>query len=266
MVSSLKYTFLLSLLLASSVLAHETPFSVYRDNYLLGGWNNSDLNRGFVVKFQISAKLKTPIPGLYLAYSQRSFWDILEESYPFYDHNFQPEVYYAHSFSEKFSSTHGLRNIRIGYAHESNGLSLPDSRSWDRAYGSAEFVFSRFYFTPTIWLPFFLDDGNPDLRQYFGYGQLEFGYIWENDIRFVARVRPGTRWPRGNIKTDMTIPFHIMTKSLPKSWSRASLWIQVWHGYGESLVGYRESATAVAVGFGFRPDFESHSSQKKGAH
>jgi outer membrane phospholipase A len=237
---------------ATKVDNNESPFSLYKDTYLLAGYSNSSLNKDLVFKFQISAKFRMPVPGIYLAYTQRSFMDVLEDSAPFTDHNFEPEIYYVNSFAEKRL----IRSAQIGYRHGSNGLTGVPSRSWERIYLEAEFKRNGIYVRPTVWFPFFKEPGNADVEKYWGYGELLLAYVWENDVRVSALFHAGTDWPKGKAKIDVTLPFAMFFDHPAQGWKQSNLWFQVFHGYGETFLGLKESSTAVAVGVGFRPDFD----------
>jgi phospholipase A1 len=234
----------------------ESPFFLYKDTYLLLGYTNSALNKDMAFKFQISAKFRMPIQGIYVAYTQRSFMDVLEDSAPFTDHNFEPEVYYIYSFSDKFIERNWLRSIQLGYRHGSNGLNGPTSRSWERIYLETEFKHNGLYIRPTVWMPFFKEPGNSDVEKYYGYGELLLAYVWENDIRISGLFRAGTDFPKGNMKVDVTLPFVLFFEKPAKGWSQSNLWFQVFQGYGETFLGFNESSTAIALGVGFRPDFD----------
>ncbi len=235
---------------------NESPFSLYKDTYLLAGYSDSALNKELIFKFQISAKFRMPLPGLYIAYTQRSFMDVLATSAPFVDHNFEPEVYYVYSFSDKFTKRNWLRSFQFGYRHGSNGLNGLSSRSWERMYLEAEFKKKGFYVRPTIWLPFYKDNPNNNIEDYWGYGELTVAYVWDNDIRISGKGHMGTDWPKGNIKVDLTVPFRVFFENLAPGWKQSNLWFQAWQGYGETFLGFQEASTALAVGVGFRPDFD----------
>ncbi len=75
------------------------PFSIYKDNYFITG---IPLNRGIDgetadAKFHISfrhrlTRSRLPFDSfLYLTYTQKSFWDIYQQSSPFRDSNYNPE-------------------------------------------------------------------------------------------------------------------------------------------------------------------------------
>jgi phospholipase A1 len=235
---------------------NESPFSLYKDTYLLMGYSDSIFNKNLVFKFQLSAKFRMPIHGVYLAYTQRSFMDVLKKSAPFTDHSFEPELYYIYSFSDRFNESYWLRSVQAGYRHSSNGRDGTTSRSWDRLYVDMELKHKGLYISPTVWFPFLRDPDNKDVENYYGYGELLLAYVWDDDIRVSGLFHAGTDWPKGNIKADLSLPFQLFFNTLAKGWKQSNLWFQVFEGYGETFLGFRESSTAIAVGVGFRPDFD----------
>ncbi|HQY89428.1 MAG TPA: phospholipase A [Tepidisphaeraceae bacterium] len=94
-------------------------------------------NNGWVVKNV------PPLSGLYLSYSQTSFWDLDGESSPFFDNSYRPGVMFAYEQLDRFfEDSNGKRSlpnwVRFDFAggiqHESNGRSGADSRSMNYAY------------------------------------------------------------------------------------------------------------------------------------
>lgn len=69
----------------------------------------------------------------HLAYTQDAFWNLWDESAPFYENMFAPESYV---FFTKSNLPVGLAG---GIRHQSNGRAGPLSRSWNRYYGAVTF-------------------------------------------------------------------------------------------------------------------------------
>ena len=71
----------------------------HRSNYFIAGFSHETQ-----VKFQFSFKYdlwpSTSRHTVYLAYSQKSLWDLYDTSQPFRESNYAPEVFYAHYHSE----------------------------------------------------------------------------------------------------------------------------------------------------------------------
>ena len=220
---------------------------IYEDSYLLFGWDSSPLNKDATFKFQISAKINLVNKNLYLAYSQRSFMDLLQKSFPFYDHNFRPEVFYVFKFSDRVF----LKQLQIGVFHESNGREEPQSRGWNQVYLEPFYRWDNYELSVRGWLPFLVEDENKDIGNFYGYARLRLARFWENGAKVSLMGRVGGKLNRGAIQADLALPWKSVfgTKNLSQ---KNSLWFQAWHGYGETLLGYRIRSTSVGVGIGIQ--------------
>ena len=101
-------------------------FSLYKDTYFVGGTvlggeptiHNSD------VKFQISFQqrlTKSTLPWntyLYLFYTQKAMWNVLERSLPFHDLNFNPGIGLSRFIIKK---NRLVVKAKVMKEHESNG-------------------------------------------------------------------------------------------------------------------------------------------------
>jgi outer membrane phospholipase A len=121
----------------------KSPISTYKINYFtLNNWPNNDSAQ---VKFQFSVKYKffdrdVPVAGrplaLYLAYSQKSLWNVGQNSMPFEESNYNPEAFLNYTVNSAWGPV-VLRDVILGlYEHESNGLAGPQSRGWNRLYAA----------------------------------------------------------------------------------------------------------------------------------
>ncbi len=125
----------------TSACNKKSPISTYKINYFtLNNWPNNDNAQ---VKFQFSVKYKffdrdvsvwgRPL-ALYLAYSQKSLWNVGQNSMPFEESNYNPEAFLNYTVNSARGPVE-LRDVVLGlYEHESNGLAGPQSRGWNRAY------------------------------------------------------------------------------------------------------------------------------------
>lgn len=229
--------------------------SQHKQNYVLpityrkdqGKAENSDLI------FQFSAKINVFTPNLYMAYTQRSYWSFLKstDSSPFRETNYNPEVFYDF----KLGDWTNYKNIGalIGFEHESNGRSLPTSRSWDRFYIWPYWQTKYGEYSAKIWLrrpenkktsPMDTQgDDNPDILDYMGYGELY--YYDKSDagqgISAMVRFNPATE--RGAVQLDCSWP--LANKNM-------FVFTRVFSGYGESLIDYNHSVTRFSLGLEFR--------------
>ena len=132
-------------------------FSLYKDTYFVGGTvlggeptiHNSD------VKFQISFQqrlTKSNLPWntyLYLFYTQKAMWNVLERSLPFHDLNFNPGIGLSRFII--------MKNRLVGKAtlmieHESNGRDETASRSWNKISIAAEGYISPYLMAHGHWI------------------------------------------------------------------------------------------------------------------
>jgi outer membrane phospholipase A len=158
----------------------------YRPTYVGYTVNHSDDQIDHDLKFQFSLKteLWDDFP-LYFGYTQKSFWAISEESAPFRETNFSPELFTqlkkVPAWFSGMPKIPGLHELQIGwYRHESTGEDGNGSHGWDITYLEPTFKWGDFQLIPKLWVPsvvqlFDEDDSAPDnkdIYRYYGYGNL----------------------------------------------------------------------------------------------
>jgi phospholipase A1 len=207
-------------------------------------------------KFQISLRAKAiediGLPGadLWFAYSQISIWQIYNhrESSPFRSSDYQPEAIYVvpvgGASGLRLPGDWHLRMVQLGLAHQSNGQGDPLSRSWNRVWlgAAAErgpFVLQlrahqRIRFSSTI-------DDNPDLQHYIGRAELLASYITDRTAATLT-WRTGSGLDRGSLQLDWSYP---VRRSQPEG---LRWYVQVFSGYGETLLDYNHRQTSVGAG------------------
>lgn len=225
------------------------PLSIYEDNTMLFGVEDSPYSKNMVFKFQISAKLQILDSPFYLAYTQRSFMDVGHESYPFYDHNYRPEFFYV----QRIHGKKILQAMQLGIAHSSNGKDGDDSRGWNYVYLQLYLKKGRVYLQPMLIIPFLIDKkSNPDIRDSYGFIKANLGYRWPNGIELSSNVYAGQRFNRYAVATHFSIPWNVILNRKDGSQFVTSLWLQAYHGYGETLLGYNTITQSIALGLGIR--------------
>jgi phospholipase A1 len=156
-----------------------------------------------------------------------------------------------------------IEYLQFGILHESNGIGgndLKNSRSWDRIYieskGEIKTGNVNHIIILRLWSPNHLDD-NPDIVEYLGYGEVVFETsifknFFESKLRFTFRKGSSIDWTKGSIQIDYTFgPFYFIKFNhifVP------SLFVQLWQGYGETLLNYNQSYSRLR--FGIRVGFE----------
>lgn len=206
------------------------------------GYNN------YEAKFQLSLKTKA-VHGLFwgqgdlwIAYTQKAHWQIYNEklSRPFRELNYEPEL--VLNFATNFSLLgFNTRMLGVAFNHQSNGRTLPLSRSWNRVifHAGLERKNWQVYIRPWLRLPD-KDDENPDITNYVGCGDLtvirclgrhQLSVIGTHSLRFT------NTWGRGSIQANWVFPIAGNLKGL----------LQVSEGYGETLVDYNHRQTTIGL-------------------
>lgn len=227
-------------------------FSLHKQNYAIFTWGNrAEGLDDSELKFQFSFKQHLWKSGFFIAYTQKSFWSVFDQSdsRPFRESNYNPELFYRYVRPTDNGSWGG----DLGVEHESNGAREPTSRSWNRVYIAPCIEYRRLRAELKLWQRLSeevkedpLDptgDENPDIEDFYGHGELRLtcriGTAHEAGL--MARYNPGTG--KGGLQFDYSVPLA----------DGINLYAQLWSGYGESLIDYNRSLTSYGLGVRFRP-------------
>ncbi len=206
-------------------------------------------------KFQLS--LKVPVAegvlldddAIFFGFTVKSFWQMYNSnlSAPFRETNYQPELFWVAPVDwNPFEADASY--LRVGIEHESNGRSLPLSRSWNRIY--TDFVWEQdnwaFSFKPWYRIPEreksdandTSGDDNPDIERYLGHFEFTsvyHGYNHEVSLMLRNNLRADNF---GALQLDWTFPL----------WKRFRGHVQYFNGYGESLVDYDAKIERLGIG------------------
>ena len=199
-------------------------------------------------KFQLSFKTKAlenvfgDNGDVWMAYTQDSHWQVYNagESRPFRETDYEPEVLLVFRTRYRVAGWTG-RLLGVGVNHQSNGRADPLSRSWNRIMLNVGFDRDGWSLMLRPWwrVPDG-DDDNPDIADYAGRGDVTLvHHRGGQEFALVARhsLRGGDR-SHGALQFDWAFP---LTRSLRGH-------VQVFDGYGESLIDYNHRATYVGVG------------------
>ncbi len=204
------------------------------------------------LKFQISFKTMAlrnifgnRIGGdIWIGYSQTSRWQVfnVDQSRPFRETNYEPEVMLLAPTPYKIFGLNGVF-AGIGFNHQSNGRSNPLSRSWNRVIMQFGWETKDLSIVLRPWWRLQeepTEDNNPGIENYVGRGDLMVAYEkGRHDISMLARhsMRFGDD-NRGSIQMDYAFRIYDYLK----------LHLQVFSGYGESLIDYNHKQTTVGIG------------------
>lgn len=228
-------------------------FGLYKDNYFIFGppVNKTPDSHNTNIKFQISIaqKLtKSTLPWgtyLYLFYTQKVFWNVLEDSMPMTDLNFNPGVGLTKPL---FVKNRFIGKLSLVLEHESNGRDGEESRSWNRlSFGGSIMVDPNFVVSGKFWIPIIDGENNRDILKYCGIYQVGW-QVLSTDRKLSLGVTL-TRRAKGlfNYNTCVEAAWRWSTKS------NQYLFIQFYNGYGEGLLDYNVYTSQIRAGIVIKP-------------
>lgn len=189
--------------------------------------------------------------SLWFGYTQQSYWQLFNGglSRPFRSTDHEPEVFYVYPTDAPLPGGGRWRYSGIGLVHQSNGESNPLSRSWNRWYlmTGAEWR-SGWQLHLKAWKRVAEkaeNDDNPHIQDFVGRGEARL--FWNvNDrhtLGLTVRGTPGRG--RGSGRLEWLHP-------LGEGWnghkSNLRLHVQLFSGYGDSLLDYNYKRTVLSVG------------------
>ena len=206
--------------------------------------------RNTELKFQISLKSKVAQDlfgtnaDLWFGYTQDSHWQVYNEdnSRPFRATDYKPEIFLTQPVTANLPFGGRLRMLGVGAIHHSNGKSDPISRSWNRLYlmGGAEW--GKFSVVPRIWTRVNNEDDssedNSDIEDFMGYGDIKFLYDLPKQQSISGTLRYNASTHKGAAQIDYVYPLT----------ANVNGYVQLFQGYGESIIDYNYETTAIGVG------------------
>jgi len=253
---------------SGSAISNRFEISTYKPNYVLPFYytkdpdysvysnvsDNQDDVKKTEVKFQISLKVllarKFIIPDLafFVAYSQLSYWQAYASSAYFRETNFEPEAFVSREFNTKLPLGIYFNQLNAGFVHQSNGRGGVNERSWNRIYG--DFCFQKDFLSVSI-KPWIVFHGasyrryNPDMTDYLGHGRLKLIYKTHNLVfTLMSRNNIESGFKRGTVDFTFSFPLFKPIRG----------YVEIFNGYGQSLIEYNHQATSAGIGFALNDD------------
>ncbi len=232
-------------------------FGLYKDNYFLFGppLGKKPTKDNTNVKFQISIAqrlTRSVLPWntyLYLFYTQKVFWNVLQESMPMPDLNFNPGIGIAKPL---FVRGNFIGKVSLVLEHESNGKDGDASRSWNKVSLGANIIIDpNLMVHGKFWIPIVDGENNRDILDYCGIYQAGMQLV-SNDRRFNGGI---TLVKRRGWKPN----YNIIIEAGMRLWKNANeyLFIQYYNGYGEGLLDYNKFQSMIRIGIQIKPELFS---------
>lgn len=228
-------------------------FGLYKDNYFIFG---PPIGRRIAkdntnIKFQISIAqrlTRSTLPGgtyLFLFYTQKCFWNVLENSMPMTDLNFNPGIGLTKPL---FVRGRFVGKVNLIAEHESNGRDGTASRSWNRiSLGGSIVIDPQVTVHGKFWIPIIDSGENKDILDYCGIYQMGASLTTINERFGVAVTLVKRRGWKLNYNTILELNYRIFPKD------NQYIFMQYYNGYGEGLLAFREYHSQLRVGIVIKP-------------
>lgn len=228
-------------------------FGLYKDNYFIFGppvgFRPTKENTN--IKFQVSIAQRltnATLPGgtyLYLFYSQKCFWNVLENSMPMTDLNFNPGIGLTKPL---FVKNRYIGKLSLIVEHESNGRDSIQSRSWNKISLAANIIIDpNLMVSGKIWLPIVDGENNKDILKYSGIYQMSVQASTDNR-KFTGSItlvkRQGWNF---NYNTIVELAYRFSRRS------NQYFFLQYYNGYGEGLLDYKVFKSQLRLGIVIKP-------------
>ncbi len=206
-------------------------------------------------KFQISFKGRVWTTddrrwGLWLAYTQQNQWQVYngDISRPFRETNYMPEALLVYRPGIDLGAGFKWNLAGLSFNHQSNGRTDVLSRSWNRVILEGAVERENLALYAKAWYRIKedeQDDDNPDITDYLGHGEIGAIYRWRGHS-FQAMARGNVNTGKGAFQFGWTSPPLL---------GAFRGYVQVFTGYGESLIDYNWRQTTIGAGVALNDGF-----------
>lgn len=191
--------------------------------------------------------------SLWFGYTQQSYWQLFtgEVSRPFRSTDHEPELTYVYPTDARLPFGWRLRYSGLSLVHQSNGQSLPLSRSWNRvALMAGMEKGDQFRLQARVWkrLPEDVaDDDNPGISDLIGRAEVAGAWNVNKDNTLGITLRHSLRADtNGSVRLEWLR--NMTDGGLPGSQNGLRFHTQLFTGYGDSLLDYNRRRTVLSIG------------------
>lgn len=236
----------------------ENPFAItfYKPNYILPynyttrpyysiyQNNTPDQQKIRHGEFVFQLSLKHPIvnhffsqhASLYIAYTQKSFWQFYTKSAYFRETDYEPELFLSYNFQKNWLATFGIE-------HQSNGKGGDLERSWNRAYIDLAIGNDNWLISIKPWIVIFKDNAsniyNKDITDFLGYEKIILSTkLWHMTFSLALQNTIESGFKRGSETFTVDFPIHSKIKGF----------VKIFSGYGQNLIEYNHYTNAMGIG------------------
>lgn len=227
---------------AGHTAASESPYLINEGRIQLS--IRTKIGQGFLPVDQFGGR-----DSLWFGYTQQSYWQLFTSSIsrPFRNTDHEPEIMYILPTPADLPGGWRLRYTGFSLNHQSNGQTLPLSRSWNRAILMAGMEKGdSFSITGRVWNR--IPDGdeiddNPDIDKLVGRGEITGSWQVNKNHTLMLTLRHSLA-SEGN----GSYRLEWLRKLSDEAHSGLRLHVQLFNGYGDSLVDFNRGRTVLSVG------------------
>ena len=233
----------------SPTAGHTAPYAAY---------NTQETRMQLSVRTKIAQGLLTGgapnrLDSLWFSYSQQSYWQLFNNdlSRPFRSTDHEPELTYIFPLESALPLGWRLRYIGLSANHQSNGQSLPYSRSWNRVIAKAGLEYgNRWVINASVWQRMPEDaatDDNPDIADLVGRAEIATTWNFDPDNALTMTVRHSLQ---ANMNGSVRLGWlhRLGSASTNSERSELRLHTELFSGYGDSLLDYNRKRTVLSMG------------------
>ncbi|MBN9411998.1 MAG: phospholipase A [Burkholderiales bacterium] len=190
--------------------------------------------------------------SLWFGYTQQSYWQLFNPglSRPFRSTDHEPELIYVYPFDLRLGDGLRLRYGSIGLSHQSNGQSLPLSRSWNRVYAGFGLESGNTWRVQArVWHRLKEEaakDDNPDIVDFIGRGEINAAWNINAANTVSATLRHALKNDgKGSVRFEWQ---RAIGNEGDRRTSGLRFHTQLFTGYGDSLLDYNRRRNVLSVG------------------